>query len=627
MPANRRRPAAAWMTWAVSRSFAHPLDRAVLLFLARTIARSRQHRNLLAVFGGLALALSLAFAKGMLYGNSSLYLLARRYGFHPPHWYEPNTPMMAAGFILLFLAVIGARATFAVPSALKANWIFRMAAVHSPRAYFAAVRKAMFTLVAGPVWLAAAMFYIAAWGGLEAWGHVLILLAVSIVVVERSLVGFRKMPFACAYLPGESNLRVRLPIYAPLFLFAVDTGTGVERSMFESAARASLLGLVVVAALLQARRRWRAFAGGAFEQVEFESHPPAEVAPLVLHDEGIYGRSYRYLDVIAAPPERPLRSKLLSAAFKTAIATAALCAVGFFYERVASVLHPLPARAGRSVNIGGRSLNYSCLGEGSPTVIFESGRGGPGLIWTPLQQQVARYTRACWYDRAGYGWSDPAPFPHPASAIAADLHLLLRRAGVPPPYVLVGASFGGICVRIYAREYPKSVAGMVLVDSTHIDQRRPIDPPGGGYLPYFPAFAPALAPLLEPFGVVRLSMPRAEITPFEPRTIVESLKEMGYESLLEARAVRTLGDIPLVVMTAGRHRVNPPENPADARRQIVREREWMEAQQQLAELSSRGEQWRYPDAGHNLVRERPQDVLAAIAYVVGRVRPQPQQPE
>jgi len=253
-------------------------------------------------------------------------------------------------------------------------------------------------------------------------------------------------------------------------------------------------------------------------------------------------------------------------------------------------------------------------------VIFESGRGGPGMDWIALQKEVARYTRACWYDRAGYGWSDPAPFPHPASAIAEDLHGLLRNAGVAPPYVLVGFSFGGICVRVYADKYRSDVAGMVLMDSTHIDEREPITPLGGGYLPYIPRLIPTVAQVLRPVGFLRLAFPKSELTPFEPRTLAESFKEMDYESLLEARAVRSLGDIPLLVLTAGRHRINPPDNPGDARKQRIWEAHWIEAQQQLARLSTRGEQRVFPDASHNLLHDRPREVLDAIHEVVREAR-------
>ena len=99
---------------------------------------------------------------------------------------------------------------------------------------------------------------------------------------------------------------------------------------------------------------------------------------------------------------------------------------------------------GRSVDIGGRSLNIFCSGAGAPPVIFESGGSGPGLEWELFQPEVAKFTQACWYDRAGEGWSDGGPFPRTSVAISSDLHELLKRVGVPSPYVFAGASFGGM---------------------------------------------------------------------------------------------------------------------------------------------------------------------------------------
>jgi pimeloyl-ACP methyl ester carboxylesterase len=125
---------------------------------------------------------------------------------------------------------------------------------------------------------------------------------------------------------------------------------------------------------------------------------------------------------------------------------------------------------GRSVDIGGRSLDISCLGAVGPAVVFESGGAGPGLEWESLQTEVAKFTQACWYDRAGEGWSDPGPFPRTSVAIASDLHELLKRAGVPPSYVFTGASIGGLNSRVYGGLYPNEVAGMVLIDSAHEDE-------------------------------------------------------------------------------------------------------------------------------------------------------------
>jgi pimeloyl-ACP methyl ester carboxylesterase len=110
------------------------------------------------------------------------------------------------------------------------------------------------------------------------------------------------------------------------------------------------------------------------------------------------------------------------------------------------------------VGIGGRILNIFCSGTGGPTVILESA-SGIGLEWQSLQTEVAKFTQACWYERAGMGWSEPGPFPRTAAAIASDLHELLKRAGVAPPYVLAGFSFGGLPLRVYTKLYRNEVAG------------------------------------------------------------------------------------------------------------------------------------------------------------------------
>src|SRR6266550_2848192 len=125
---------------------------------------------------------------------------------------------------------------------------------------------------------------------------------------------------------------------------------------------------------------------------------------------------------------------------------------------------------GRSVDIGGRSLNIYCSGEGRPAVIFDSGNGDPGYVWADIQPEIAKLTRACWFDRAGEGWSDIGPFPRTSAAMSTDLHKLLHRAGIPAPYILVGHSLGGMTIRVYNGMYPTDVAGAVLVDAAHGDE-------------------------------------------------------------------------------------------------------------------------------------------------------------
>jgi len=119
---------------------------------------------------------------------------------------------------------------------------------------------------------------------------------------------------------------------------------------------------------------------------------------------------------------------------------------------------------GRLVDIGGRRLHLVEAGRGSPPVIFESGIAASSLNWMVLQAQVARFTRACAYDRSWLGWSDPADTPRGASGLVEDLDAMLASAHLPAPYVLAGHSFGGLLVQAYAVKHPAQVAGLVLVD-------------------------------------------------------------------------------------------------------------------------------------------------------------------
>src|ERR1700686_5623142 len=163
----------------------------------------------------------------------------------------------------------------------------------------------------------------------------------------------------------------------------------------------------------------------------------------------------------------------LSCVFLTLLLLALLG--GFTYEQVgrARDASQLPMRIGQGVDIGGRTLNLYCSGQGTPAVILEGGGNSPGYAMASLQSKMAVFTRACWYDRAGVGWSDPPSSPRTSASVASDLHEALQRAGVLPPYVMAGGSVGGEYVRIYTGRYPTDVAGFGLVDSASPDMREP----------------------------------------------------------------------------------------------------------------------------------------------------------
>jgi len=127
------------------------------------------------------------------------------------------------------------------------------------------------------------------------------------------------------------------------------------------------------------------------------------------------------------------------------------------------------ARVGQLVDAGGFRLNLYCMGSGSPTVVFDSGWEDWAPAWSTVQPQIASFTRACSYDRAGAGFSDPGPMPRTSVRIARELHTALHRAGIEGPYILVGNAFGGDNMRTFADLYMSEVAGLVLDDADSDD--------------------------------------------------------------------------------------------------------------------------------------------------------------
>lgn len=119
---------------------------------------------------------------------------------------------------------------------------------------------------------------------------------------------------------------------------------------------------------------------------------------------------------------------------------------------------------GRLVDVGGHRLHLLESGSGDATIVLEAGLMSTALSWSNLQRELARSYRVVSYDRAGLGWSDLGPMPRTADRIVDELRTLLQRAAVPAPYVLVGHSFGGLTVPLFAVRFPDETAGMVLVD-------------------------------------------------------------------------------------------------------------------------------------------------------------------
>jgi pimeloyl-ACP methyl ester carboxylesterase len=164
---------------------------------------------------------------------------------------------------------------------------------------------------------------------------------------------------------------------------------------------------------------------------------------------------------------RRLRNMLLAVATFMAM----LAILGAGYQQIGSRMDARRSpEPGRLVDVGGHRLKINCAGQGSPTVILESGLGDVLVEWQPAQAQISNFTRVCSYDGAGYGESDAGPLPRTSSQISSELHALLQNVGEHPPFILVGHSFGGYNVRVFDGQYLNEVVGMVLVDSTQEDQ-------------------------------------------------------------------------------------------------------------------------------------------------------------
>ena len=126
------------------------------------------------------------------------------------------------------------------------------------------------------------------------------------------------------------------------------------------------------------------------------------------------------------------------------------------------------------IDVGGYRLHINCAGDPAksrPTVVMDAGGYDSSETWNKVQPEIARFVRVCVYDRAGLGKSERQPNPsYPSQQVVNDLHTLLVNAHIVPPLVLVGHSFGGMNVRLYASKFPQEVVGMVLVDSVHEDE-------------------------------------------------------------------------------------------------------------------------------------------------------------
>jgi pimeloyl-ACP methyl ester carboxylesterase len=156
----------------------------------------------------------------------------------------------------------------------------------------------------------------------------------------------------------------------------------------------------------------------------------------------------------------------------------ALAVAGFLYQFLGAYIDRLRyAAEGRWIDIGaGQRLYVLEKGSGEATVLFEAGIAATNLNWFHIQEAVSQFAATASYDRGGLGWSSPSRTPRTPSNLAAELHEMLWEAGLKPPFILVGHSYGGLVMRRYALLYPEEVAGVVLVDPMRCEEWPPFVP-------------------------------------------------------------------------------------------------------------------------------------------------------
>ena len=291
---------------------------------------------------------------------------------------------------------------------------------------------------------------------------------------------------------------------------------------------------------------------------------------------------------------------------------------------------------GQMVDVGGYKLHMYSTGSGGPAVILESGLGCPTPDWGLVQPEIAKFTQVVSYDRAGLGWSEASPLSRTSEHIVQELHTLLQNANIPKPYILVGHSFGGNNVQLYAATYPDEVLGIVLVDSCHEEQESRLPPnPFQERLKLLQN--PSMVRFMSTFGISRFrsqvlkkrmpllpdSMEKAHLALIattkhrctisaEIRNLPESLKQ------LENTNRSSLKNKPCIVLSAGREpdltkfAISEEEQNAIHKMQLV----WNELQNDLASKFENSHHFIAEKSDHFIPFHQPELVIDAVRGLI-----------
>lgn len=293
---------------------------------------------------------------------------------------------------------------------------------------------------------------------------------------------------------------------------------------------------------------------------------------------------------------------------------------------------------GKLVDVGGYQLHLHCTGEGNPTVILDAMGTGWSIYWTRVQPELAKLTRVCSYDRAGFGWSDSGPLPRTGDRMAEELHQLLIRSGIDGPYILIGHSLGGFIMRLFREAHRNDVVGIVLVDAGHErqfeqEEFRKFVAPGAIMFPIIRAMTTiGLTRLLFSLDAIPSLFSKQEES-VQPD--IRLLLRMGWmqtryfgtmdaegtalrETCTQVIRAGSLGDLPLIVLTA----TGPiwwSDMPPDIDQAKFRKM-WLELQADLPKLSANSRQLFADHSSHFMNFDQPDLIINSVRQMVETTR-------
>jgi len=308
-------------------------------------------------------------------------------------------------------------------------------------------------------------------------------------------------------------------------------------------------------------------------------------------------------------------------------------------------------RPGQLVDAGGFRLNLYCMGSGSPTVVFDSGWEDWAPAWSKVQPQIARWARACSYDRAGAGFSEPGPMPRTSLRIAEELHAALHNAGIDGLYILVASAFGGDNMRVFADRYMPEIAGLVMVDADP-DEFEPAMADHRGALRIISQLCDCRKavsehkplPMLPPrpaqpqrtcaqqffrglpeaewsseLNAKLLEIAQTKVAMYD--AYISEMEQMPWDVTYLQQHHRSFDTRPIRVLTSGNHGVGHLETkPAETSEHVKYELESTQAQAHWLALSSNAKQIFARHSSEYIQFDEPQTVIAAIRDILDDAR-------